>query len=546
MIKIARPLYADEPLGVDLDQSLYALDSTTIDLCLALFPWAAVKMHTLLDLHGNIPTFIRISDGKLHDVNVLDDIAMEAGAFYSHNIGHHLWKAGATVNHVHEDTAVADGFGGLYIFGSLANFAAGQPDQFRQAFGALDTSDAVTSYGAFVQDHWSVTQKLNVDIGLRYDFEHLPALFRQDTNNVSPRVGLAFQVKPTWVVRAGYGILYDRYLLASLNRVIQKNGISGFEQVLDGAAATAAFQTASGGPLLAPLAGVKASIYSADPGLATPYSQQASLGVEHVIARDLTATASYLFVRGVKLSRTRNINLLPPGPVFGSGRADPQFNDIYQLEDSASSMYQGASFTLNRRMSNELEFSASYTLSKTYDNASDYNEQPQNPFNLAAEWALSRQDERHRLVFNALWELPIGDEENTIQPQQRGWLTRIFEHIELAPIFTVESGRPVDPLTGVDNGSDAFPLSARPPGFSRNSLKTAMLANMDFRVLKYFPFGKTAHLDLVGEAFNLFNRANITQINPIFGTGYVAQPGFLQPLAGAGARQIQFSLDFEF
>jgi hypothetical protein len=89
LIRIARPLYAHDPIGVDLDQSLYALDSTTIDLCLALFPWArfrkhkaAVKMHTLLDLHGNIPTFIRISDGKLHDVNVLDDIPIEAGAFY--------------------------------------------------------------------------------------------------------------------------------------------------------------------------------------------------------------------------------------------------------------------------------------------------------------------------------------------------------------------------------------------------------------------------------------------------------------------------------
>ena len=73
-----------------------------------------------------------------------------------------------------------------------------------------------------------------------------------------------------------------------------------------------------------------------------------------------------------------------------------------------------------------------------------------------------------------------------------------------------------------------------------------MLANMDFRLLKYFPFGKTARLDLVGEAFNVFNRANVTQINPVFGTGAVAQPGFLQPLAGTGARQIQFSLDFEF
>jgi len=89
LIRIARPLYASDPMGVDLDQSLYALDSTTIDLCLSLFPWAkfrkhkgAVKMHTLLDLHGNIPTFISITDGKVHDVNVLDLILPEAGAFY--------------------------------------------------------------------------------------------------------------------------------------------------------------------------------------------------------------------------------------------------------------------------------------------------------------------------------------------------------------------------------------------------------------------------------------------------------------------------------
>jgi hypothetical protein len=89
LIRIARPLHASDPIGVDLEQSLYALDSTTIDLCLALFSWAkfrkhkgAVKMHTLLDLHGNIPTFIRITEGKVHDVNILDEIEPEAGAFY--------------------------------------------------------------------------------------------------------------------------------------------------------------------------------------------------------------------------------------------------------------------------------------------------------------------------------------------------------------------------------------------------------------------------------------------------------------------------------
>src|ERR1700675_4104022 len=89
LIAIARPLYVHDPIGVDLEQSLYALDSTTIDLCLSLFPWAkfrkhkaAVKMHTLLDLHGNIPTFIRVTSGDVHDVNLLDEILPEAGAFY--------------------------------------------------------------------------------------------------------------------------------------------------------------------------------------------------------------------------------------------------------------------------------------------------------------------------------------------------------------------------------------------------------------------------------------------------------------------------------
>jgi len=89
LIGIARPLHVKDPIGVDLDHTLYALDSTTVDLCLSLFPWArfrkhkaAVKMHTLLDLRGNIPTFISITDGKVHDVNILDEIMPEAGAFY--------------------------------------------------------------------------------------------------------------------------------------------------------------------------------------------------------------------------------------------------------------------------------------------------------------------------------------------------------------------------------------------------------------------------------------------------------------------------------
>jgi hypothetical protein len=89
LIRRARKLYRDEDLGLDLSNTVYALDATTIDLCLSLFDWApfrstkaAIKMHTLLDLRGAIPTFIHISDGKFHEVNVLDFLPVEAGAFY--------------------------------------------------------------------------------------------------------------------------------------------------------------------------------------------------------------------------------------------------------------------------------------------------------------------------------------------------------------------------------------------------------------------------------------------------------------------------------
>jgi len=105
LIRTARPLYAKEDLGLDLDNTIYALDSSTIDLCLSVFPWAlfrstksAVKLHTLLDLRGNIPTFIHISNGKLHDVNVLDILLPEPGAFYIMDRGYVDFKRLFTLN----------------------------------------------------------------------------------------------------------------------------------------------------------------------------------------------------------------------------------------------------------------------------------------------------------------------------------------------------------------------------------------------------------------------------------------------------------------
>jgi hypothetical protein len=490
---------------------------------------------------------------------------------YTRTLAKHLWKVGGTINRITLRADVPDGFDGVYLFGSIADFLAGNPNQFRQAFGNSNVDFPVTSFGGFVQDHWSVAQHLTIDLGVRYDFEHLPATFNQDTNNVSPRIGLAWSPSSKLVFRAGYGIFFDRYVLANLTRAIEKNGSQAFEQVADGSTAPNVFASTQGGPLSAPTAVIAPSIFRPDPRLATPYSQQASAGAEYLLAKNLTLRGDYLFVHGVKLPRTLNVNLMPPvvltptnaaslsipnptpqqigREVFSPGRLDAQFDDIYQLRNSAGSTYNGGSVTLSRKMNEELEFSASYTLSKTYDDASDFDEQPQNPFNLRPENAVSRQHQQQRFVFNALWDLPIGDEEDKAgkSDESTSWFTQTFSHIEVAPILTLEIGRPVNPLTGLDsNQSHAFPLSARPSALGRNSLKTPALATMDFRVLKYFPFGGVKRLDVVAEFFNLFNHANVSQINPVFGSGETPLPGFRRGLAGTGARQIQFSLDFEF
>ena len=103
-------------------------------------------------------------------------------------------------------------------------------------------------------------------------------------------------------MRAGYGIFYDRFVLAFLNRAIEKDGVRSFEQVADGQVATSIFQQAGGGPLLVPVGNLFPSIFQADPRLATPYSQQANFGIEHLLTKNLTASLNYLFVRGVGCS----------------------------------------------------------------------------------------------------------------------------------------------------------------------------------------------------------------------------------------------------
>ena len=372
-------------------------------------------------------------------------------------------------------------------------------------------------------------------------------------------------------MRGCFGLFYDRLPLAFLNRAIQKNGVQAFEQVATDEDAAAVFTVTQGGRALAPVAGIAPSVFRADPNFVTPYSIQANAGVERLLTPDVPVRADYLFTRGVHLPRTRNINLPPPvvltaanaaalgfpSPtpqqlgrlVFGSGRVDPRFDAVYQLEDTASSTYNGLTLSLNKRLSNEFELLASYTLSKVTDDASDFDEQPANPYDLRAERALSRQDVRHRFVVSSLFDLPFGEEEENKggSKESDDLLGTVLGHIEIATIVTISSGRPVNPLTGADEErSRAFPLASRPLGLARNSLRTPGFINFDLRALKYFPFGEKRRLDLVVEFFNLFNHPNVTGINQFYGSGALPLATFTVPTSFSPPRQIRFSIDFEF
>jgi hypothetical protein len=490
----------------------------------------------------------------------LSDVASTAKA-------RHLISFGADLDWIREQVSAYDGFGAVYVFPTLDSFLNGHPDQYRQAFGNPNTNFASPRYSGFIQDHWTPTKRFTIDAGIRYDFEHLPAQFKEDTNDFAPRIGAAYSPSPSWVLRVGFGIFFDRYLLAAVNRALGKNGVRGYEQVAYGQAAIQIFQSELGGSSVTPIVSIRPSIFTTDPHLQTSRSEIASAGVEHLLSPNLTASATFLFARGVRLSRTLNVNLpqpvlltpdnaaslgIPnPSPqqlgrlVFSPARLSPQFDNIYQWENHASSVYHGLSLSLNRRLSNEIEFSGSYTFSKAIDDASDFNEQPENPYQLPVERALSANDQRHRFVFSGTFDLPFGEEEEG--KQVSGVIAKLFGNIETAPILTIGSGRPINPLTGFDaNRSGALPLSSRPLSFGRNSLRTGTQVQLDLRVLKFFKVGERGKLDFVVESFNVLNHTNVVALNQFYGAEGAPIPAFATANKAGIPRQLQFSVDFEF
>ncbi|HKP11223.1 MAG TPA: carboxypeptidase regulatory-like domain-containing protein, partial [Blastocatellia bacterium] len=335
---------------------------------------------------------------------------VETADTFTHLRGGHIIKAGGDWLYNRADILFPGALQGVYAFTSLANFLSGTYGSFQQAFGVPSQFQSNPNVGLFIQDGWSVRPGLTVNAGLRYDAQFLPDPIRTDANNFAPRFGIAYAPGDhRTVIRAGYGLYFDRVPLRATSNALQRDGSKYVVvQLAPGQAGAPVFP----GVLAAQPANLvtKPNVTRIDPNIESSYSQQASLQVERQLTGSATLSVGYIHLRGLHLILSRNLNV-PRFPasagVANLGRPDPDFGNVSRYESSGDSYYDGLIVAFNQRATRWASFRVSYTLSKTIDNAGNFFfSAPQNNFDLRDDRGLSDNDQRHRLTVSGVLEAP--------------------------------------------------------------------------------------------------------------------------------------------
>lgn len=479
----------------------------------------------------------------------------------------HFAKAGFDYNYIKtKRTALPLHFGGRYIFSALPAVPAlgiPQPITALQAFGLGIPAAYVQGYGVsgdsyedpdialFVQDDWTLSEKLMFKWGVRYqrqwayDIPYTVSVpggnytyqIPDDTNNIAPRLALVFDPRGNGrsSIHVSWGKFFDNVIIANAQI---GNGINGRDLrtlVLRFPNSIAPWR-APGHKIPEPATAYPSLVISPDPGLETPYSYQAAVGYDRMLGANMAVSADVLYVRGYHQLGTIDYN--PVVPALGAGRRPNDVNgvagtsaSVLQYTDFGETEYRGVTLSLNRRLANRYQFLLSYTYSKAEDNSTDFQSafipqdngrgrDPNDPtglpigFDPMSEWGPATHDQRHRFVLSGLYQLPWG--------------------FNVSTIVTAASGRPYTPLAGADLNGDgdggAFPSDrARTvptdatTAVKRNSKTMRSQFNVDARLSKRFAFASGFGVEAIVDVFNVFNRVNYTEINNIFGRG--AFPG---------------------
>jgi hypothetical protein len=473
---------------------------------------------------------------------------------------------------------------------ALQAYNLGLPVLYQQGFGDPNWIAWFKRYGFFVQDSIKVAPTLTLNLGARYELDDTPEPVRTDKNNIAPRVGLAWNPDNNkTVIRAGFGLFYGltyaqvANLPATLDGVqiaqafLTIRGIPGLNNPRTGQPLTSAdiYQTLAAQGVIGRRSITREDIaqFGLRPGpnapgrvlfgivddFVSPYSQQASLEIERAFGQ-FAVSAGYTFLRGAHLVRNLDRNLFYAGrrpddqPIFGF--KDPTILQQNVLESTANSFYHALVLQASRRLSRNVAFNAHYTFSKAMDEVTDFNSdwQPHDQLNARAERALSSFHQKHRFVFNGLFESPW------TPGSGRSLAENVFGGFVLSPVVVASSGRPFNVLAGFDNLGDNHPTTHRPLRAGRNIGRGPDYFTLDLRLTRRFPFGTDSrrNVEFTAEGFNLLNRTNFKSINNTVGAVTLEElPSPLvgrrdsptSPLAFTSAfdpRQFQFGLKVNF
>lgn len=459
--------------------------------------------------------------------------------------GTHSFKSGADLLYNRVRILFPGALQGVYTFTSLANFLSGNYSSLQQAFGAPAQFQSNPNVGGFVQDEWKPRRNLTINAGLRYDVQFLPHPVATDTNNFAPRIGIAYSPGDhRTVVRAGFGIYFDRIPLRATSNALQRDGSKYVVAQLAPADAGAPIfpNVLSALPTNLP---TRPNITRIDPHIKNSYSEQANLQVERELPGHASLSIGYIHLRGLHIIASRNANVPTLSAVEARrrgianlGRPDASFGNISRFEAAGDSYYDGMVVAFNRRLARWTSMRASYTLSKSIDTAGNFFfSTPQNNFNLRDERGRSDNDQRHRLMLSGTLEAPTGGHATG--------LGRALENFQLSYIFSYASRLPFNIVTGNDRNFDTN-NNDRPAGVGRNTGRGFDFSSLDLRLNRQFHLTEHVHLEVLVEGFNVLNRSNFSVPNNVFGTGQTPLATFGQPTAAADPRQFQLGLRLGF
>ena len=436
--------------------------------------------------------------------------------------------------------------------------------RFTQSIGQEFFEAPVLNAGFFVQDDIRLTQKLKLNLGLRYDIFVRPdanpnpdlpatATIPQDKNNLAPRIGLAYDLTGDGktVIRAGYGIMYNTVVAQTFNAFLRGNGraITSINVTPTDPAAPAFSRNAP--PNTSNLPGVISDVRIFDPNFRDLYVHNTFLTFERQLFTDFAVAATWqgTFSRNLPYSLTDNLptaGTLPDGrPRYTNvGRPNPRYGNIFRSVSEGYQDYNGFILTATKRFSKGLSMQFAYHTSKVEGVAfaNDFTgfgifTSPSDPRTAVQDKGPGDFDMRHRITFTGVWEPRLKNLKGTPNAILNGW--------NLSTRVIGQTGFSFNATTGRDENGDTI-FNDRPANIGYNAFKEPEYATVDFRLARTIRIRERNSFELMGEVFNVANRLNPTGINRVFGFNPTPNANFRSVTSAENARQFQLALRYSF